>query len=159
MGNVFVRTGHRLGLTSNETAVVLFLCATACIGALLRSSGGPAPAAIATAYHIHDSTFAARAEAVLTDTLSGVPAEGSMNGNAATPRQGSKGTPSGRIDINKSSVQELLSLPGIGPSTAGRIVAYRTTIGPFERVEDIMNVQSIGKKKFEKIKPYLTISK
>jgi competence protein ComEA len=49
-----------------------------------------------------------------------------------------------------------MQLPGIGQSTAEKILAYRTQQS-FTDIEDIMNVKGIGEKKFEKMKPYLKV--
>ena len=48
------------------------------------------------------------------------------------------------IDINRASVQELETLPGIGPTLAQSIIEHRETHGPFASIEDIMEVQCIG---------------
>ena len=56
---------------------------------------------------------------------------------------------SGVVNINRASVTELDSLPGVGPSTAQAIVEYRTANGPFGSVEDLLNVKGIGPAKFE----------
>lgn len=53
------------------------------------------------------------------------------------------------IDVNTASEQQLDSLPGVGPSTARAIVAYRLQHGPFARVEDLLNVRGIGPAKLE----------
>lgn len=53
------------------------------------------------------------------------------------------------IDVNTSTEQQLDTLPGIGPSTAHAIVAYRLVHGPFARVEDLLNVRGIGPAKLE----------
>ena len=51
------------------------------------------------------------------------------------------------IDLNRSSAGELSSLHGIGPVLAERIVAYRAEHGPFESVEDLLDVPGIGEAK------------
>jgi competence protein ComEA len=63
-----------------------------------------------------------------------------------------------RIDINKATVAELDTLPGIGPVIAARIVEFRTKNGPFKRPEDLMNVRGIGEKKFLKLKERIAVS-
>jgi competence protein ComEA len=63
-----------------------------------------------------------------------------------------------RININTAGVEELTSLPGIGPSYAKRIVDFREKNGPFKRVEDLLNVQGIGEKTLEKIRDKVTVS-
>lgn len=64
---------------------------------------------------------------------------------------------SGKISINKATYEELITLPGIGPKTAERIIEYRDTYGPFWTLEDIKNVKGIGDKKYAKLKEYITI--
>lgn len=61
------------------------------------------------------------------------------------------------INVNQASAQELTALPGIGPQTAGDIIAYRQENGPFRSPEDIMNVKGIGRKTYEAIKNLITI--
>lgn len=64
---------------------------------------------------------------------------------------------SGKISINKATYEELITLPGIGPKTADKIIEYRNTYGPFWTIEDIKNVKGIGDKKYAKLKEYITI--
>ncbi len=61
------------------------------------------------------------------------------------------------ININTASQTELESLPGIGPTTAQKIIAYREANGPFAKIEDIVNVSGIGPGTFEKIKDLITV--
>ena len=65
--------------------------------------------------------------------------------------------PAMAIDINKATVNDLQKLPGIGPSLAQQIVAYREKNGPFRRVEDLMVIKGIGFKKWKMIRPCVTV--
>lgn len=51
------------------------------------------------------------------------------------------------IDLNRASAVQLEELPGVGPVLAGRIVAYRDLNGPFDAVEDLLDVGGIGEAK------------
>jgi len=62
-----------------------------------------------------------------------------------------------KIDINKATQQELTQLKGIGEKTAEQIIEYRTNVGKFTKIEDIMNVKGIGEKKFEAIKDQIYV--
>ncbi|BAK44599.1 helix-hairpin-helix domain-containing protein [Eggerthella sp. YY7918] len=53
-----------------------------------------------------------------------------------------------RVNINTASTEELDTLPGIGPSTAEKIVADREANGPFATIEDLKRVSGIGDKKY-----------
>ena len=61
------------------------------------------------------------------------------------------------INLNTAGIDELVSLPGIGESTAQKIVEYRNKKGKFKNIKGLMNVKGIGEKKFEKIKEYLVL--
>ncbi len=60
------------------------------------------------------------------------------------------------ININTATLEELDTLPGIGPALASRIIAYRQLYGGFKAVQDIMNVDGIGPAIFSKIKDLIT---
>ncbi len=66
-------------------------------------------------------------------------------------------TPTGPININTATVEELDALPGIGPAIGQRIVDYRTQNGPFQKIEDIKQVRGIGDAIFEQIKDLITV--
>ena len=61
------------------------------------------------------------------------------------------------ININTASIEELDKLPGIGETTAIRIIDYRTANGPFATIEDIVNVSGIGTATYEEIKDLITV--
>jgi len=62
------------------------------------------------------------------------------------------------ININIATKEELMALPGIGETMAERIITYRRDHNGFKKIEDIMKVKGIGKKKFEKLKKYITVN-
>lgn len=62
-----------------------------------------------------------------------------------------------KININKATQTELESLPGIGTSTAQKIINYRKEKGKFNKIEDIMNVDGIGESKYKKIKGQICV--
>jgi competence protein ComEA len=62
------------------------------------------------------------------------------------------------IDINKASAEDLEKLPMIGPVKAKAIVEYRKEHGPFQRLEDILEVSGIGEKTLERIRGYISVS-
>ena len=95
----------------------------------------------------------------------------SPNSAAAAPSavkaaKGSSGSRSGKLSadsgeqvgLNTATAEQLQSIPGIGPSMAARIVAYRQQAGGFGKVEDLTLVTGIGPKKYAKIAPFLTLN-
>ena len=62
-----------------------------------------------------------------------------------------------QLDINTATKAQLMELPGIGEVIAERIIAYRTNIGNFESVDDLMNVEGIGETKLQKINRFIRI--
>jgi competence protein ComEA len=77
---------------------------------------------------------------------------------AAAPRGEESVAKAPQVDVNRASVEELQSLPGIGQVTAERIVAFREEHGPFRRVEDLMKVKGIGEKSFQKLRSRVKVS-
>ena len=62
----------------------------------------------------------------------------------------------GLININTCTLDQLLTLPGIGESKALAIIEYRKT-AKFEKIEDIQNVTGIGASLYEKVKSYIEV--
>lgn len=63
----------------------------------------------------------------------------------------------GVVNIQTATAEELQRLPGIGPSKAEAIIAFRQRT-QFRRVEDILRVRGIGRATFRRLRPYLTVS-
>jgi competence ComEA-like helix-hairpin-helix protein len=61
------------------------------------------------------------------------------------------------IDLNAADAATLDRLPGVGPVLAARIVEHRTTLGAFERVEDLRAVRGIGPRLLERIRPHVVV--
>lgn len=62
-----------------------------------------------------------------------------------------------RVNLNTATLEELDALPGVGPSTAKNIIAYREAHGGFAAPEEIMNVKRIGEKTFGKLKEFIKV--
>ena len=60
------------------------------------------------------------------------------------------------VSINNASLEELDTLPGVGPSIAQRIIEYRKE-QPFTSLDDLKNVKGIGDKTFEKMKEQISL--
>jgi comEA protein len=63
------------------------------------------------------------------------------------------------ININTANSEELQQVPGIGPATAEKILQMRKSYGAFKSVDDLLSVRGIGKKRLDKMRKYLTVSK
>lgn len=61
------------------------------------------------------------------------------------------------VNINTAARSVLETLPGIGPELAERIIVYRQENNGFAAVEQIMNVQGIGQKRYETLKDLITV--
>lgn len=61
------------------------------------------------------------------------------------------------VNINTADQVQLETLPGIGPSLAGRIIQYREANGPYRSPEDIKNVSGIGDIRYEQLKNLISV--
>ena len=75
------------------------------------------------------------------------------SGKAATK----KITVDSPLDINRATLTQLDTLPGIGPVTAQRIIAYRSKVGRINSLDELKKISGLGGMKFEEIKPLLRI--
>ncbi|HIF83516.1 MAG TPA: helix-hairpin-helix domain-containing protein [Candidatus Marinimicrobia bacterium] len=61
------------------------------------------------------------------------------------------------VNINTSNKADMMTIPGIGPVTAERIILHREDHGLFNSVEELLNVKGLGPKTLEKIRTYIKI--
>jgi len=75
----------------------------------------------------------------------------------AVPLDGAPEQPSGPVDLNAATEEQLDDLPGVGPATAAAIVAHRVANGPFGSVDDLGDVRGIGAAKLEALRDLVTV--
>lgn len=63
----------------------------------------------------------------------------------------------GKVSLNKATVEELMTVSGIGQKRAQDIIAYREEQGKFKSLDELSNVSGIGAKTLEKLKSELTL--
>ncbi|MDR0306638.1 MAG: helix-hairpin-helix domain-containing protein [Chitinispirillales bacterium] len=82
--------------------------------------------------------------------VNGVDLQSNNKGDGAEAAQSSRqGVPC--VNINSATEEQFLSLKGVGPVMASRIVEYRIQKGRFRKKEDLLNVKGIGPAKFNKM--------
>jgi competence protein ComEA len=79
--------------------------------------------------------------------VEGVCGKGSSVGAGAAAGR----APQGKVNLNTADAATLQTLDGVGPSTAAKIIDYRSANGPFKTIEDLKKVSGIGDKKFAAI--------
>jgi competence protein ComEA len=116
--------------------------------------GNAAPGALNLARVVEDG------EQVVVPTTDQAAAGGDGTGGAAGGSAGAAGGAPGagvKVNLNTATAAQLDALPGVGPSTAAKIVADREKNGPFRSADDLMRVPGIGAKKFDSLKDLVTV--
>lgn len=85
-----------------------------------------------------------------------VPEQAAAPASPAGVGAGSAGAVGGPVSLSSATVDELDTLPGIGPITAQKIVDYRTEHGPFASVDDLDAVPGIGPTRVEQLRELVT---
>ena len=63
------------------------------------------------------------------------------------------------VNINTANSEELQQVPGIGPVTAEKILQMRKSYGAFKSVDDLLSIRGIGRKRLDKMRKYLIVTK
>lgn len=63
----------------------------------------------------------------------------------------------GRIDLNTASLEQLDTITGVGPAIAQRILDYRSQVGRFSRVDQLLEVSGIGPKTLERMRDQVVV--
>lgn len=100
-----------------------------------------------------DSRSINHAQKVVDEMVIYVPVEG----EEAELLQSAQGVQSNLVNINKADLTMLTTLPGIGPTKAEAIIAYRTEQGLFKEPQELMKVTGIGKKTYEKLESLISV--
>ena len=119
----------------------------------IERAGGARPGADLTSINL---------AALLTDAMQivvakrGQPGAPSGSGAGSSIGQGG-GAGEVVVNLNTATLDQLDSLPGIGPALAQRIISYREQHGPFRSVQELLNVSGIGEKKFADLRSKVTV--
>ncbi|HEY1587175.1 MAG TPA: helix-hairpin-helix domain-containing protein [Polyangia bacterium] len=81
----------------------------------------------------------------------------SVSSRDASPAPVAAKSSEGVVNLNNATEEQLVLLPGIGPSKAKAIAEHRHA-HPFHRVDELTKVKGIGRKTFGRLRPYLTIA-
>ena len=76
---------------------------------------------------------------------------------AATTGKAKRPAGTGVLNLNTASLDQIDALPGVSPKLAAAVVAERA-VRPFGRPEDVMRVQGMSKKRFERLRPHLAVT-
>jgi competence protein ComEA len=84
-------------------------------------------------------------------------AESPETSSSSTPAAQDNSSDEHLINLNEANDAELMQISGIGPATAEKIIKYRQQQGRFNSIDQLLDIQGIGVKKLELIRPYVTV--
>jgi competence protein ComEA len=95
---------------------------------------------------------------ILLATLMGLGAFAGRPAHAALPMPTAMLAPvlEGSLNLNTATSEQLQLLPGVGPATAEKIIAYRERY-PFRSIVQLKRIKGIGQKRFDAMRPYLAV--
>lgn len=171
MGEVMLpvkKISRKVGFSDTETNVILFIIFAFIVGLgvnLFKDSSSQRDS-LEFDYKVQDGLFdAAAGNPQITDTTvvrqKNIASKPELldfsKAKKSQEKIIGKTRSTGLININKASVEELTSLPGIGSKTAQNIIDYRNRFGNFKSPDKLLKVKGIGSKKFDKLKNRITV--
>lgn len=131
--------------------------ASASSAAAASASASSASSAAVASASASGASSAAPVQASAAASSGGAPASSAASDAGAPPATGGAITPDGKVILNLAGEEDLRRLPGIGPSKAKAIIDLRGKLKKFRRVEDLLRVKGIGRKKLARLRPLLLI--
>ena len=158
----------KIGFTSTETNVVLFILTACLIGIAVNiiKDAKNDKTFLEFDYKQEDSLFNAASGGSGMEDSTGIQLEKKI---ASKPEllEFTKGIKNNtpvkitssqkKIKLNEANIRELMKLPGLGQKTAGALIDYRNKHGRIKSLNELLNIKGIGKKKLEKIKNLILI--
>ncbi len=138
----------KLGMFAATMGVVFW------IGWTLPASLDRERTIVAESFEGQEAEISSERERVVTEGLYPVPSLADERSTVPA----SKRSQQGLLDLNRATDRDFDALPGVGPRLAERIMKYRQSVGLFHSLDELRAVKGIGKKKFERIRPLVTVT-
>lgn len=160
---------NRIGFTSSEAKVILFLCAVILAGLVIKyvinmDETGDLPVAD---YSEEDSLFNYYKNAPDSQDGSSILSDKKVDyeqelldfseNDLSPPNSTDDPLKGDKININTADAETLSRLPGIGMKTAEKIIALRSLRQRFDSVEELLEVKGIGKTKLDNIRKHIIV--
>lgn len=141
---------------------VFVLVAVAVLAAIGRIAGAQGPVdanadATATATPTPSAEADARASAQSAVTSPPAAVVPAASPPPSSPSSAARASPESPVALNLADETELRRLPGVGPKRAQAILALRTKLGRFHRLEELMRVKGVGRATLKKWRPLVTL--
>ena len=165
----FEKISKKIGFTSTETNIILFILLAGLLGITINiiKNLKNDNAFLEFDYKQEDSLFnAASGDPGISDSASNLQENKIASHRELLdftkekfPERKTKNISSSQkiVNINIAKIEELNQLPGLGEKTVAAIIEYRRQHGRIKSMDELLNIKGIGRKKFEKIRNFITL--